>query len=309
MYECALNTNPNADGSCFTPDQVILITKYTNGNSLAEVKQETTCNDDVCILTKVDIPLQLKSKLERETFKAATSSFDHNYWLNNTEIDTVMSQMRVKYLGYAHGFIHMSDLVAFDPANICSFDYPVLNAKKTDFANEFKCALIKRGLISGDTNGYQSQLSTYKDTPLHSYGIVCNTDTSKGSGQHWFTIFISSDLKDPSDTSKPWIRIECFNSAGGGSGSAKFDKFWQEQASNIANATGLKCTFDTITNIQHQSSDTGNCGSYSLYYIQSRLHKKHPSDFDNPHKPITDHEMRAFREVCFRIADDTFSIK
>lgn len=303
MTNCALNKNPNAEGSCLTKEHVSLITKYSEGSTLAEVKKETSCSDDNCVLEKVNVPEEKKEKIKREAFKAPTSSYDSNYWLNNTEIDTVMSQLRLQYPGFAHGFIHMIDLKAFSPSNIRSFDYPVFSVNETDFASEIRSGLIKTGKINGEPE--QSKLSTYKNAPLTSYGIVCNTDSSSGSGQHWFAIYISTDQKDPSDTSKPWIRIECFNSAGGGSSNKVFNNFWTTQALEISKTTGFKCTYDVITNIQHQSESTGNCGSYSLFYIYSRLNGIHPSEFDNPNKPIKDYAMQKFRKVCFDLDEDS----
>ena len=304
MSECALSTDGSNNGTCFNNEQVSLITNYTNGNTLDEVKKETNCDDDMCVLEKSNIPADIKGKLIRESFKAPAASFDHNYWLNNTEIDTVMSQLRIKYPGFAHGFIHMSDLKSFDPSNLKSFDYPVCSAEDTDFPNEFKYALIQQKLIKGELDGFKPKLSTHNNVPLQSYGIICNTDTSKGSGQHWFAIFISTDQKNPDDTSKPWIRIELFNSAGGGSSNSKFDEYWQDQAMQISRVTGVRCTFDIITTIVMQG-DTGNCGSYSLFYIYTRLRNTHPSSFDNPKKIITDYSMQKFRHVCFRIDKDS----
>ncbi len=305
MSKCSLNTNPNADGSCLSTDHIELISQYTDGNNLAEIKKETGCKDDKCILEK--IPSEVGGKIEREALKAPAASYDHNYWLNNTEIDTVMSQLRMQYPGFAHGFIHMIDLKDFKPSNVGTFDYNVISVVDTDFGNEFKHGLIQAGKLKG-TSSYVPKLSTYKDAPLSSYGIICNTDSSKGSGQHWFVIYISTDQRDPDDTSKPWIRIECFNSAGGGSSNQAFNSFWEKQAISISRATGLKCTYGVVSSIQHQKDDTGNCGSYSLFYIYSRLQNAHPSEFDNPTKKVLDFKMQQFRKVCFRLEKDSLSL-
>ena len=303
--DCALNTTPSQENSCFQNDQIQLISQYTDANTISEIKKETKCNgpdSDICILEKINIPTQIKSKLVREAFKAPTSSFDKDYWLNNTEIDTVMSQLRLLYPGFAHGFIHMIDIKSFTPSNIDSFDYKVYDVNETDFPSEFKCSLIKQNIIPSDGN--VSKLSTYKNIPLHSYGIVCNTDSSSGSGQHWFAIFISTDKKNPENTKKPVISIELFNSSGGGCKNKEFENYWRLQAMNIARATGLRCTFDIVTNITHQG-DTGNCGAYSLFYIYSRLNGVHPSEFNNSQKKITDYAMQKFRKVCFRIDENS----
>lgn len=307
MTDCALTTNSSNTTTCFIPIHVDTITNFTKGNTLEEVKKETNCegdNADQCILEKASLPAEVKQKIEREAFKAPVDSFDHNYWLNNTQIDTVMSQLRLQNVGFTHSFIHMIDLKGFNPTNYKSFDYPVHELKKINFAAEFAKALSERGIIKEKVNIAEPQLIAYDNSPLHSFGVVCNTDSSNGSGQHWFAIFISTDQKDPDDTSKPWIRIEIFNSAGGGSVDEDFNTFWEKQASAISQATGLKCTFDTITQFAHQRSDTGNCGSYSLFYIYSRLNGILPHEFDNPNKPIKDYAMQKFRKVCFRIDKD-----
>ena len=295
MTDCALTVKAT-NSSCFAPDQLTLITKYTDSNALAECK-----DDDKCMLEKSKLADEVKEKIKREAFKAPVESFDHNYWLNNTQIDTVMSQLRLKHPGFAHGFIHMIDLKSFSPTNVKSFDYPVHPVTEIDFSKEIAKALHEKGIIKDFSKVNETKLSTYDDTPLHSFGVICNTDSSKGSGQHWFTIFISTDQKDPDDTSKPWIRIECFNSGGGSSDNEEFNAFWEKTASEISKETGLKCTYDTITYLAHQSSDTGNCGSYSLFYIYSRLNGVHPDEFNNPKKPIKDYAMQKFRKVCFRI--------
>jgi hypothetical protein len=302
MSSCALNQSPNSDGSCLSDGHVAIISKYDT--NLSKIKNE--CDNDKCILEKIDIPIEVKSKIEREALKAPTKSLDHEYWLNNTEIDTVMSQLRRLYKGFTHGFIHMSDLVSFPPANINSFDYPVYDVHEIDFGKELKYALVKSGRLSGGEvdSTFTPKLQTFDGEPMSSFGIVCNTDTSKGSGQHWFALFISSDQVDPSNTSKPWIRIELFNSAGGGSGSSVFDNFWETQALNIMKETGVKCTFDIVSTLQHQGveakyKNSGNCGSYSLFYIYSRLNGAKPSEFDNPKKIISDYSMQKFRSVCF----------
>ena len=304
MTECALDQKPNANNSCLDDSHVNVISQYTQGKTLAEIKEETKCDSDKCVLDKVDLPADIEGKIKREALKAPAKSYDHNYWLNNTEIDSVMSQFRKCFDGFAHGFIHMIDLKSFQPENISTFDYDVIPASQTDFSKEIKCGLIKRGIIQDSSFNYTPKLNTAKDTPLKSYGIVCNTDSSSGSGQHWFSIFISTDQKDPDNSSKLWIRIECFNSAGGGSTNKDFNAFWTKQAMDISRETCLKCTFDTITNLQHQSPDTGNCGSYSLFYIYSRLKGVHPSHFNNPKKMITDNQMKEFRKVCFTLDED-----
>jgi hypothetical protein len=291
---CALNVAPNNDGSCFSSDHIndlqAALEDIPHGSSIGEIKRVLNCSDDKCILDKVNLPATQKGKIEREALKPETKSFDHNYWLDNTEIDTILSQFRRQFPGFAHSFIHMIDLKTFEPANVHTFDYPVHSVTSTDFGQSF------------NPNNTESKLSTWDNVPLKSYGVVCNTDSSSGSGQHWFAVFISCDRRDPNDTSKPYFTIEVFNSAGGGVQNKAFNSFWEYQAQAIAKATGLRCEYiDHVSNIVHQSPNTGNCGSYSLFYIYCRLMGEPSSEFDNPSKPISDASMRKFREFCFRL--------
>lgn len=309
MSECALGTKPNAEGSCLSKDHLVLITHYTGLPTLKKVKEVTDCKDDACVVQKANIPEEKKEQIKREAFKAPVESNDHSYWLNNTQIDTIMSQLRLRFPGFAHGFIHMIDLEAFKPTNVNSFDYPVIPAPETNFPKEIKAGLVKQGVIGGSLEGQagDTSLSTHNDAPLKSYGIVCNTDSSKGSGQHWFALYISTDQKDPEDTSKKMITIELFNSAGGGTVNEDFNAFWNQQALAIAKETGLRCVFnDKVTTIQHQSNETGNCGAYSLFYIYCRLQGVSPEEFNNPQKPVSDYSMQKFRGELFKVEEAMF---
>lgn len=290
--KCALNMPPS-NGSCFSANHIndlqSSLVGIPRGSSIAEIKRKLNCPDDECVLSKVTLPDTQKGKINREALKPETTSFDHNYWLNNTEIDTVLSQFRRQFPGFAHAFIHMIDLETFEPANVSTFDYPVYTVTATDFGKEFNPSA-------------ECKLSTWNNAPLQSYGVVCNTDSSKGSGQHWFAVYISADRRDPKDTSKPYYCIELFNSAGGGVRNNTFNSFWETQAQNIAKATGLRCEYiDHVSNIEHQSANTGNCGSYSLFYIYCRLMGEPASEFDNSARPVSDASMRKFREFCFRL--------
>jgi hypothetical protein len=300
---CAFNIKSKNE-SCLDESHINEITQKTEGKTLEDVMQETNCTDDICLLDSINIDRVIKERIKREAFKPEVKSLDGNYWLNNTEIDTAMSQLRKMYPGFAHGFIHMIDLKTFEPANNSTFDYKVFPCTEIDFGKEFKYGLTASGILK-EPFDYSPKLSTYNNEPLNSYGIICNTDLSSGSGQHWFAIFISTDLKYPQDTSKPWIRIELFNSAGGGVSDDKFNTFWTDQSMKIAKETGLPCTYDIISTIQHQRDDTGNCGAYSLFYMHCRVNNEHPNQFNDPNKRILDSDMERFRKIVFRIDDQS----
>lgn len=290
--KCALNKSPNQDGSCLDNKHVAILTQHTTANTLKELKNELKCNDDECILEKINIPTVVEEQIKREAFKAVAESLDGNYWMNNTEIDTVLSQMRKDFPGFAHTFIHMSDVKTFPPSNLKSFNYNVPALTEINLGECLKKAINRQPPCT--------TLPTYNDVPLKSIGIVFNTDSSAGSGQHWFAVYISIDHKDPTIPGNPLILIEVFNSAGTDINSKAFQQFWQTQKLEITQITKCRCEYKLVSTIQHQNDDTGNCGSYSLFYIYSRLKQAKPEEFNIPGKKITDAVMQKFRSVCFR---------
>lgn len=290
--QCALSKAANQHGSCLDANHVHTIAGYAKGNTIQELKNETQCSDDACLLAKIAMPIEVKARIKREALKAEADSLDGNYWMNNTEIDTCLSQMRKQYPGFAHTFIHMSDMKSFHPSNLSSFDYKVFPLPKVNLAQSLKAALDKRPPLE--------TLTTERNVPLTSIGIVFNTDTSAGSGQHWFAVYISTDHRSPVDPSKPLILIEVFNSSGLDIDSGPFQEFWAQQRVKIAQETGCPCEYRLVSSIAHQRDDTGNCGSYSLFYIYSRLQGANPSEFNVPGKKITDETMQRFRAVLFK---------
>ena len=58
------------------------------------------------------------------------------------------------------------------------------------------------------------------------------------------------------------------------------------------------CIFKKVTDIEHQRSDTANCGSYSLYYIWKRLNGTSSEYFAN--NQIIDEDMESFRKFLWR---------
>lgn len=290
--KCALSKAPNQDGSCLDTNHIKLISSYTKGNTISDIKTETKCTDDECILAKVNMPDVIQDRIKREALKTNAESLDGNYWINNTEIDTCMSQMRKQYPGFAHTFIHMSDMKSFPPSNIDSFDYVVKPLTEINLA---EC--IYNGLHNKPSC---ADLSTIGNVPLKSIGIVFNTDRSTGSGQHWFAVYISTNMKDPQSPNKPLIVIEVFNSSGLDIDSKSFQTFWEQQRILISQRTGCRCEYRLVSTIPHQRDDTGNCGSYSLFYIYSRLNGAKPEEFNIPGKKILDETMQRFRSVMFK---------
>ena len=280
---CSLNNEVN--GSCVPKNILIDIKKNIIPKSNAKHKEEiieslankTKCDSgnlkekELCILKKIG-----DEKNIVKYFKPETKSFSHNYWLNNTEIDNIQYQLQNLFKGYYYSNIHMIDLGMFPPSNVDLLEnkddiYPI---KEIDFINELNEGGIRL---------------SYNDK-LSKYGLVVNTDSSQGSGLHWFSIFIDFE-------SMP-ITIEYFNSSGYNIRNPKFSKFFRELADEIS-LKYKKCIFKKVTDIQHQRDDTSNCGSYALYYLWKRLNGT-PSEFFAENK-VTDEHMALFRKYLFRL--------
>jgi hypothetical protein len=285
--ECSLNEEFKNKQTCFSEKNIKIISKYTGTDDIDKLKSDNKCSNDSCLLDKLkEIPKEIKDKIELDSLKPITANFDGDHWLDNTEIDNVMHQLKLKNPGFMYSFIHMIDLEFFTPKNIDLYDYKVYNIKNINFGNEFNkpCKLD-----IGNCN------------KLTSFGVIFNTDPSYKSGQHWFSIFISTDQQDPSSPSKKCITIELFNSSGSNINNSQFNEFWIKTSLDISKKTGKNCIYKKISNIKHQKDTTGNCGAYSLFYIYSRLNGVQPDDFNNPEFVITDESMEKFRKYIYRL--------
>ncbi len=301
ITECALNRKEN-NGTCFDEKHITIITNSLNNSDetkcethkckLDIIKKNTKCETDICILNTINIDDLIRKKIEIEALKPFTESYDGKYWLNNTELDSCMAQLRNMFPGFGYSFIHMVDLVMFPPSNKDVLDYNVYSVKDIDFGNEFNKTYKSIARTNDD------KISTKDNVCLKSYGVIFNTDTSKGNGQHWYAIYISTELCNISN--EDCIVIELFNSNGNDINNKEFNKFWFKTAIDIFNKTKIKCIFKNISNVQHQRDDTGNCGVYSLFYIYSRLNGKKAIEFNKRDNIISDKSMEQFRKFLFR---------
>ncbi len=296
---CSLDQNTN---TCF-PEVVIntLSESFLNKKnintrqSINELANITTCSKyntlqekELCIANHIinDNKDELGDVMKKQIytfFKPKAKKLDKNYWLNNTEIDQIQNQLQYKYDGYYYSFIHMIDLEMFDPRN----KDVLLNGNKIDSIKDIN-------FVNEITK--QNNKLTYNGD-LKYYGIVCNTDVSNSGGIHWFSIFI--------DFTKKPITIEYFNSSGysilNGSHFSErknFSQFFHNIADELTKH-GFDTEFIQVTNLEHQRHDTANCGSYSLYYIWSRLNGKDYKYFSK--NKITDEKMEDFRKVLWRV--------
>ena len=119
---------------------------------------------------------------------------------------------------------------------------------------------------------------------MRCFGVVFNTDISSRGGQHWFSVF--------GDFSKKPFTIEYFNSAGTAP-LPSISKWMKETAAYITKTLG-ECKDIVVTDIVNQQ-DNHSCGSYSLFYIISRLEGEPYETFK--HTKIGDELMHNFRKL------------
>lgn len=243
---------------------------------------KNTSSKELCIIENIknntdnDEVKELMKKVLITHFKPITKSFDGNYWMNNTDIDSIQYQMQNLFSGYYYSNIHMIDLIMFDPKNahLMKNGDKIKSIKEINFIDELK-----------KTNN----ILTYNND-LKNYGVIFNTDYSSGSGIHWFTIFIDFQ-------SNP-IKIEYFNSSGYDIKNNKFKTYFINLADEIT-LKFKKCIFVKVTDIQHQRNNTANCGGYSLFYIWKRLNNT-PYEYFSKNK-ISDENIVEFRKFLFRL--------
>ena len=275
-------------GDCLTnEDKKIIEEEHNENKSYEEIKEKFKCNDDLCVVEAVNTD---KVKLLKVIAFKPIAPRDSISWLSNTDIDTIQEQLYNKFPNYYYSYIHMIDLVMFPPEFKDILLHPVEPIDKIDFSNE----ILKNYDNIGDN---YKQISIHNNDIIHlkTYGVVCNTDTSKQRGQHWFAIFM--DFR-----SNPYT-IEYFNSSGYPIQNKNFKEYFMKLAEKISNETKVLCNFIQVTKIQHQGEETGNCGAYALYYIWGRMIGMSMKDFDNPNNTITDDKMVKFREFLFREPD------
>lgn len=295
---CALNNNKSY---CLPDASLIIISKtFLNDDKLKPTEiietlsEQVSCKEgdtlqekELCILKELkdDGNKELSEAVTKQLikyFKPKAKRLDGNYWLNNTEIDTVQYQLQSQFPGYYYSYIHMIDLKMFNPNTI---NY-IVNGHKVYAIDEIN--------FVDELNKKNNKLNYNGD--LKYYGIVCNTDISSGNGIHWFSIFIDFTVKP--------ITIEYFNSSGYSliKGSHQnernnFLKFFLNLADELTK-NGFPAKFIQVTDLEHQREDTANCGSYSLFYIYSRLNGVKYEHFSK--NKIYDENMESFRKDLWR---------
>ena len=96
---------------------------------------------------------------------------------------------------------------------------------------------------------------------IRCFGVVFNTDISSGRGQHWFSIF--------GDFNSVPFTLEYFNSTGQDP-LPEISQWMKKTKHHMEKTLDTKVNDIIVSKISNQS-DNHSCGSYSLYYIISRL--------------------------------------
>lgn len=118
--------------------------------------------------------------------------------------------------------------------------------------------------------------------------VVINTDTRRGSGEHWFCVFM--------DFRKKPYTIEYFNS----SGRLPYVPIQYLFAKIAKQFRKNNINYKEIINsgTVHQKDTDSECGVYSLFYIYNRLKGVPPENINTTR--ITDGKMLAFRKHLFK---------
>jgi hypothetical protein len=140
------------------------------------------------------------------------------------------------------------------------------------------------------TNGSLSKIDMVQEYKkgMRCFGVIFNTDFSSGNGEHWFAIF--------GDLSKTPITIEYFNSSGEDP-LPEIAKWMKDTKHKLEKELKKSATDVIVTKLINQK-DNHSCGSYSLYYIISRLAGVPFEYFTN--NIIGDKKMHEFRYHLFR---------
>ena len=181
-----------------------------------------------------------------------------NEWLSSVEIMDVMKQYERAYKCFK--FIGPSPI-----------DFDTKLKDNTCVRDELCNLSIKKQIKNGKTK----------------IGIIFNTDTHDGEGEHWISLFINIKTKT----------IFFFDSAG--------DKPPPEVdvLVNRIKDQGIKLTpkinfkYDSNEGIEHQYGDS-ECGVYSLYFIIHLLEDKFTTNYLKTHI-LKDKYMEKFRKIYF----------
>lgn len=236
--------------------------KAAIGNVLDVLKKKTSCGTEECVIDKAaanNIISYTEQRRIMNSYFRPKGPDDPTAWLSNFEIDDILDQVAKKHPNFLHIYFHMRDFAQ----NGFPYDYTL---KDLDFPQ------------------------IMRNEKKNMFGVVINTDTSSGSGIHWFAVF--------GDFRRPPYTIEYFNSAGGGMPS--YIRDWMTEKANKWSLELKEAVNQIVVSSVGYQDDSYSCGTYALYYIMARLAGSSYTDFQNRGDIINDETMRRFREYLFR---------
>ena len=261
--ECAFNIKAEIKGICMDDDTVSKLVDYASTKNLDVkdgkdkiidgLKKELNCNSESCLLTKTEI----------------RDAIGH---------DVAEKQLNSRFK--PEGPFDSNEW--FSNVNIDEvLNQIVEKYKEKKFLHiEFQMRDFER------TGGKLSRIDLakeYSNNNVRCFGVVFNTDVSSGRGQHWFSIF--------GDFHKEPFTIEYFNSTG--QGPLPEILTWMKKTKHHMEITLNKKVDDVIVSTIQNQVDNHSCGSYSLYYIISRLEGISHKHFTK--NKIGDETMHIFR--------------
>lgn len=268
---CAPNVNRTNKYTCYTNEHLLKMKELWNKRypwqkitsnqpqtiwNNFKMFMQNACDNEKCWLTQSFVKNKIKTSLLHNTFAPfhpVSWIKDRNIWLDNYDLKRVMKQYEIKYPTFS--FIGPSPI-----------DY--------DFVyDDGEC-------VWDDLCHFN--LSSYLGKKQY-IGIIFNTDTHDGPGQHWICLFINLKRKHiyyfDSVANTPPVQIETL-------------------INTIVNqGKQLHIDFSVYKNqIKHQYKYS-ECGMYCLYVIISLL-KQVSFDYFQTHR-ITDEEMVELRSVYY----------
>lgn len=263
--------------SCFSMNELKLLVREFNKNHpvseqiKGKTKQEliqgllksykTVCNDNqYCLIRHVLTDADNINSLEKAFRPQKPASWKHNpsAWLTNYDIFYVMKQYEELYT-----------------------DFAFLTVAPIDFADR-----NSSGKCIGDMLcDFDIKYNIFEKKKLR-FGIVVNTDTSQGSGEHWQAIYCSLNTK------KPNYGIYFYDSVASVP-SQEVQKFMKLVVTQVNDPK-----FESKYNRVQRQFGNNECGMFSIVFLTQCL-KNIPFN-EICHRMHRDNKINSFRNVLFR---------
>jgi len=275
--QCSPNPNKNPY-SCFDDATILKLKdlwnlRHKDSTNITETEPkaiwtklkiylQNVCNKESCWLSQQFASGKIGAKLDDffapkypEEWKKSP-----NEWLSSVDITNVMKQYEKAYKCFEF----------MGPTPI-DFDKPI-NKSSNKCVWEELCKFNLKEQI---------------DRKKTKIGIIFNTDTNDGDGEHWISMFINIKKGE----------IFFYDSAGDSAPEEikKLSDRIIEQGTKLS--PPIKFKYDENHPVEHQMSST-ECGVYSLYFIVHMLEDKITAHYLKTHK-IKDSYIEKFRKIYF----------